>query len=43
MYVIVDDLHPYYRYRCIVAAETVGLGPFSIAVTTQLPEDGMTT
>ena len=43
VYVIVDDLHPYYRYRCIVAAETVGLGPFSIAVTIQLPEDGRTT
>ena len=39
-YVVVDNLHPFYQYRCIVAAETVGLGPFSTAVIIQLPEDG---
>ena len=39
--VVVYDLHPYYRYSCIVAAETVELGPFSVPVTIQLPEDGM--
>ena len=39
--VVVDDLHPYYRYSCIVAAETVELGPYSAPVTIQLPEDGM--
>ena len=39
--VVVDDLHPYYQYSCIVAAETVELGPFSAPVTIQLPEDGM--
>ena len=38
--VLVDDLHPYYRYSCIVAAETVDLGPFSSPVFIQLPEDG---
>jgi hypothetical protein len=37
--VVVDDLHPYYQYSCIVAAETVELGPFSAPVTIQLPED----
>ena len=41
--VVVDDLHPYYQYRCTVAAETVGLGPFSTPVIIQLPEDGKTT
>ena len=40
LFVVVDDLHPYYQYSCSVAAETVGLGPFSIAVIIQLPEDG---
>ena len=39
-WVVVDDLHPYYRYSCIVAAETVELGPFSAPVIVELPEDG---
>ena len=38
--VVVDDLHPYYQYSCIVAAETVELGPFSAPVIIELPEDG---
>ena len=42
-FVVVNNLHPYYQYRCIVAAETVGLGPFSTAVIIELPEDGKTT
>ena len=40
LYVTVQNLHPYYQYRCTVAAETVGLGPFSITVTINMPEDG---
>ena len=38
--VVVDSLHPYYSYECIVAAETIGLGPFSVGVIIELPEDG---
>ena len=40
LFLVVDSLHPYYQYSCIVAAETVELGPFSIAVIIELPEDG---
>ena len=40
LFIVVDDLHPYYQYSCSVAAETVDLGPFSVAVIIQLPEDG---
>ena len=39
--VVVDGLHPYYTYSCIVAALTVGTGPFTEVSTVQLPEDGM--
>ena len=35
----VDNLHPYYTYKCSVAAETVGLGPYSAILTVQLDED----
>ena len=35
------DLHPYYYYKCKVAAYTVALGPFSGSITVQLDEDGM--
>lgn len=35
-----DNLHPFYSYSCRIAAETVGLGPFSIPITVQLNEDG---
>ena len=38
---VVDELHPYYTYSCIVAALTVGTGPFTEVTTVQLPEDGM--
>lgn len=37
----VSSLHPYYTYSCIIAAETIALGPFSYPVQTQLPESGM--
>ena len=38
---VVDGLHPYYTYSCIVAVLTVGTGPFTGASVVQLPEDGM--
>ena len=38
---VIDELHPYYTYSCIVAALTVGTGPFTEVTTVQLPEDGM--
>ena len=38
---VVDELQPYYTYSCIVAALTVGTGPFTEASVVQLPEDGM--
>ena len=38
--VTLEPLHPYYTYRCSIAAETVGRGPFSLHVTEQLPEAG---
>ena len=37
----VTSLHPYYTYSCTVAAETSGVGPFSLPVEIQLPESGM--
>ena len=36
----VPTLHPFYTYSCIVAAVTVGLGPYSATVEVKLPEDG---
>ena len=41
LFVVANNLHPYYQYKCTVAAETVGLGPFSTAVSIILPEDGI--
>ncbi len=38
--IAVNNLHPYYTYECKVAAYTVGLGPYSHAVTIQLNEEG---
>ena len=37
---VIDDLHPYYTYNCIVAAFSIGTGPFSEISRVQLPEDG---
>ena len=34
-----NDLHPYYTYKCLVAAETVGVGPYTAVLTVQLDED----
>ena len=33
-----DNLHPFNRYRFVIAARTIGLGPFSGPVTLQMPE-----
>ena len=39
--IIVESLHPFYTYGCIVAAETsVGVGPFTIEVVVKMPEAG---
>ena len=37
---VIDDLHPHYTYNCIVAAITIGIGPFSEISRVQLPQDG---
>jgi receptor-type tyrosine-protein phosphatase Q len=36
----ISNLHPFYNYNCSVAAETIGLGPFSDNVPVQLDEYG---
>ena len=36
---VLEHLHPYYAYRFSIAAETVGIGPFS-SVNLLLPEGG---
>ncbi len=39
--ITVQNLHPYYQYMCVVAAYTsVGVGPFSPALTQRTAEDG---
>ena len=39
--IIVDSLHPFYTYSCIVAAKTViGIGPFTVEVDVEMPEAG---
>ena len=35
----VPALHPFYNYTCIVAAVTVGVGPYSAPAVIQMPED----
>ena len=37
-----QGLHPFYRYTFIVAAVTVGQGPFSGIFSQQMSQDGMT-
>ena len=39
--VVVSGLHPFYQYRYIVAAVTVGVGPYSVASLVRLPEARM--
>ena len=36
-----EGLHPFYRYTFIVAALTIGPGPFSGIFHLQMPQDGM--
>ena len=38
--ITVESRHPFYRYRYTVAAETVGLGPFSDPNVIHMPEAG---
>ena len=37
---LVESLHPFYSYSLSIAAETVALGPFTVPVTVEMPEDG---
>ena len=37
----ISNLHPYYTYTITVAAVTIGPGPYSVALTIRMPEDGM--
>lgn len=34
----VSNLHPFYNYKCSVAAETIGVGPFSEDIRVQTDE-----
>ena len=38
--ITLESRHPFYRYRYVVAAETVGLGPFSDPNVIHMPEAG---
>ena len=38
--VTVQPLHPFYSYNLAVAAQTLGLGPFSSPIQIEMPEDG---
>ena len=38
---VLHNLHPFYRYTVIVAAVTIGKGPFSAILSLQMPQDGM--
>ena len=35
-----SSLHPYYEYQCVVAAYTIGVGPYSDVITVITAEDG---
>ena len=37
---VVESVHPNYDYMCIVAATTIGLGPFSTSIVVRTSEDG---
>ena len=39
--VTVPSLHPYYNYKCTIAAVTTGEGPYSMELAITMPEDGM--
>ena len=36
-----SNLHPYYIYQCTVAAYTIGIGPYTQAITVQLDQEGI--
>jgi len=38
--VTVPSLHPFYNYKCSIAAVTIGEGPYSAELTITMPEDG---
>lgn len=38
---VVSGRHPFYRYSYVVAAETIGLGPYSVASVIHMPEAGI--
>ena len=38
--VTVPSLHPYYNYKCTIAAVTIGEGPYSVELTITMPEEG---
>ena len=38
---VVTSLHPYYTYSCIVAAVTIGVGPYSTVINITTEEAGM--
>ena len=37
----VNGLHPFYKYNCTVAAETIAPGPYSTEIVVQLDEEGV--
>ena len=37
---LLTQLHPYYRYKCQVAAVTVEIGPFGVPIVIQTLQDG---
>jgi len=39
--ITIQSLHPYYLYRCVVSAYTVGIGPYTEVFMIRTPEDGM--
>ena len=36
----ISDLHPFYRYKFAISAQTIAAGPFSAFSTLQMPEAG---
>ena len=38
--ITINSLHPYYHYMCRVRAETTQPGPYSVAISVQLLEQG---
>lgn len=39
LYISISHLHPFYTYKCTVAAVTIGVGPITSLII-QMPEDG---